>query len=660
MMNRTSAPPRGPRNSSYGTKSSGRVGGGGGITKRRGPTRVDKDGDLDMDATTGANGQRGGKGTIRGPIPTGPRGYGRGGARNSGRGGRLDIARNPQAILRGMGSQLQQANVLVTLWVKGLKGSKASSNNDQGLSSMVSFLERKATTLDSRSQKAVRVKKSHKKGDIVVISVTPEDAVTIKKLDGFVFSGSKIAIHDTEPSSEPKEESEDARSTREKIQAVLAARYDANLKLLNLSALGQDEQLKQMGMFDDSSIVSKLFPVLMVICNKLFTSRQAKKDAIVSITLSDNQLADLSNVTSLASTFPDLKNLDLSRNQFTGLDSLYLWRWKFRHLENLILAGNPIETLLPDYTTEIVRWYPELQQLNGVQVRTAAQVVADLEAIKSPFPIAGPAFRDVGQVGENFIRQFFGAYDNDRNALLTNFYDAQSKFSLSINMSAVRDRNHPMPLPPWAAYNKVNRNLVKYTHLSTRLSRQYTGIQALQPIWSNLPKTRHPEIATQPEKYLVECQTLPGLPDPSGQSAAGVDGLLITIHGEFEEDITNFEGKALRSFSRTFILGPGGLNGPPIRVISDLLALRAWGPLAQTLVQATQAVQAVPAVPTPGVPLTAEQQQAILAEKLAIETGMNLQYSAMCLTETGWDLEKAYVAFQATKANLPAEAFQTL
>lgn len=414
-----------------------------------------------------------------------------------------------------------------------------------------------------------------------------------------------------------------------------------------------------MGMFDDSSIVSKLFPVLMVICDKLFTTPQAKKDAIVSISLTDNQLADVSNVTKLATTFPDLKNLDLSRNQFKDLESLKVWRWKFRHLENLILSGNPIGTLVPDYATEIVRWYPELQQLNGIQVRTVAQVVADLEVIKSPFPIASPAFRDVGQVGENFVRQFFGAYDNDRNALLTNFYDAQSKFSLSINMSAVRDRAHSMPIPPWAAYNKYNRNLNKHTHATSRQSRQHVGIQAVQPVWSELPKTRHPEIASQPEKYLVECQTLPGLPDPSGQSAAGVDGLIVTVHGEFEEDITNFEGKALRSFSRTFILGPGGPGGPPIRVISDLLALRAWAPLAQTLAQAIQVIQApaVPVVLTSDVPLTAEQQQAVLAEKLAVETGMNLQYSALCLTETGWDLEKAYVAFQANKAALPAEAY---
>lgn len=490
---------------------------------------------------------------------------------------------------------------------------------------------------------------------MVVISVTPEDAAAIMKLDGFAFAGSTIGVQDKEPSS-GQEESEEARSTREKIQAVLATRYDPNLKLLNLSALGQDEQLKQMGMFDDSTLVSKLFPVLMVICDKLFPTKQAKKDAIVSITLADNQLANLSNVTSLASTFPDLKNLDLSRNQLSDMDSLKLWRWKFRHLENLVLTGNPIESLAPDYMSELTRWYPELQHLSGVEVRSVAQVVADLEAIKSPFPIHSPSFQDVAQVGENFIKQFFGVYDNDRNGLLVNYYDEESHFSISINMSAPRDRNHSMPIPPWAPYTKYNRNLQKYTHTTTRASRKATGIQGIQSMWGDLPKTLHPDIATRPDLYHCECQVIMGLPDPSGQNPAGVNGLLINVHGEFEENLPEFQGRAMRSFSRMFILGPGGANGPPIRVVSDLLSLRAWSPLAQTT--AVQAAPPVPAVPAPNARIITDQQKQEFAGKLAVETGMNLQYSAMCLEEMDWNLEQAYIAFQANKANLPAEAFQ--
>ncbi|KAJ4173929.1 nuclear mRNA export, poly(A)+RNA binding protein [Fusarium falciforme] len=47
----------------------------------------------------------------------------------------------------------------------------------------------------------------------------------------------------------------------------------------------------------------------------------------------------------------------------------------------------------------------------------------------------------------------------------------------------------------------------------------------------------------------MDCHPLQGLADPSGQSPGGVDGLIITVHGEFEEQDpgTNVTGK--RSFS---------------------------------------------------------------------------------------------------------------
>jgi nuclear RNA export factor len=156
MMQRSSAPPRGPRHGSSGGRGGGR---GGGIAKRRagGPTRIDKDGDLDMEAATGTNARKAGKAGAEGSIPTRPRADRRGGMKNSGRGGNLTMQRTQAAILRGMDSQ--QTNILVTLWVKGLKDSKAASNQDGGHQSLVQFLERKASSLDAKSNKTVKIKK---------------------------------------------------------------------------------------------------------------------------------------------------------------------------------------------------------------------------------------------------------------------------------------------------------------------------------------------------------------------------------------------------------------------------------------------------------------------------------------------------------------------
>ena len=494
------------------------------------------------------------------------------------------------------------------------------------------------------------------RGDSVIITASPEDIAQIQKLNNFTFAGTSLAVQSCEPASLPlsaksgekKKEgpSPGVQETKDRIQAVLARRYDPGLKLLNLSALGRDPDLVQMGMFEENKTSSKLFPALMAVCDGLFKTRQEKVDAIDSVTLADNELVDLAMVFRLAQTFPDLKNLDLSRNKFSDTKSLDSWKTKFRHLERLLLKDNPIEKLSPTYHVDVTKWFPTLRFLNDTQVRTLEEIAAATaaaEAAKSPIPITGPDFRDVAQVGENFVLQFISLYDSDRTALLTNFYDTQSIHSISVNMSAPRDPEHSTAIPPWADYTKYSRNLVKITHPGPRMSRRFRGVKDIQPVWSSLPPTRHPDLQTQADKYLIECHPLPGLSDPTGQSARGVDGLILTMHGEFEEKNDSTTEKALRSFSRTFVLGPGAPGGPPIRVISDMMVLRAWGPLASPM-----NVASPPAKINMG-NQEQQQRQEALTMQLVEKTGMTPNYAMLCLTETGWDLEKAFVAFNANK-----------
>jgi nuclear RNA export factor len=491
------------------------------------------------------------------------------------------------------------------------------------------------------------------KGDSVIITASPEDIERIQKLNGFTFAGAPLVIQACDPPPQKNAKSEgDKKSdvspstveTKERFRTILAGRYDSNLKLLNLSALAMDPGLKEMGVFDGSTTTSKIFPALMVVCDGLFKTRKEKAEAIVSVTLADNGLDSVSDVNSLAQTFPDIKNLDLSRNKFTGLKSLDPWRHKFRYLENLLLHGNPMEANLPIDKDELLDRYPNLQSINGHQVRSPGEIAAAhaaAEAAKSPIPIATPNFRDVGQVGEKFTKQYLTLYDNDRNALLANFYDHETSFSLAINMTAPRDRKNSAPIPPWAPYTQYSRNLTKVTHLPTRINRRFRGVQAIQPVWNNLPRTRHPSLQTEAYKYIIECEPLPGLPDPSGQSARGVDGLLLIIHGEYEEpNPSSPTEKALRSFTRTFALGPGRSGGQPIRVISDTLTLRAWGPLAQP----TTGPSIQQTINNPE-----QMQQEAVTRQLVERTGMTPDYAILCLTETRWDLEKAFFAFERNR-----------
>lgn len=162
MKRASVAPPRGPRGTSPSVRGVGR----GGIQKRRtgGPARVDKDGDLVMDAAAGDMQRLGrGRGEGNGP-PSKPLAGGRANGGPS-RGGSQGTHRAQQAILRGIKSD--QANILesritkvgTTLRVDGLSTSKAASNPDGGLEALLGFLERKAAAMDSKSNRLVKIKK---------------------------------------------------------------------------------------------------------------------------------------------------------------------------------------------------------------------------------------------------------------------------------------------------------------------------------------------------------------------------------------------------------------------------------------------------------------------------------------------------------------------
>lgn len=493
------------------------------------------------------------------------------------------------------------------------------------------------------------------------------------QLNGFSFAGAPLTIekYDSAMKDQPmisdiaqNGSSSSAADTKAKLTAILAKRYFQDSKLLNLSTLGSDPDLMAMGIFNTTSTESKFFPALMKVWEMNFNNSVTRKEAVESVSLMGNQLASVSVVTTLAQTFPDLKNLDLSNNAFKDAQALIAWRWKFRNLEFLDLSGNPFSAD-PSFKDTMLKWYPKLRFLNNMEVRTEEEVAAQK---KTPIPVQAPYFQDESQIGENFVKAFFAGYDSNRNDLLNGVYDNNSTFSLNVNTAAPRAQQ--TETAGWDSYIKKSRNLLKINHLPARMSRAYQGVEKIRELWNSLPATRHPDIAAHPEEWLIECHPIPGLPDPSGQSPTGVGGLLIMVHGKFEEMST---GKVeLRSFDRTFIVGPGSGAGG-IRVNSDILCLRAYGgheawtmeqPVPQPVPQGVH--PAVPAVQPPTQPVAppaapngygmpapgkteVQVQQEQLVMQMSAKTNMTLQYSEMALSGNQWNMEAAFKNFEELK-----------
>ncbi|KAK1837303.1 hypothetical protein QBC39DRAFT_6658 [Podospora conica] len=645
------APPTGPRGGT--ARRAAPRGRGGGISKTRSAPRKDRDGDVAMDAPAGGDAGRGGRGPATRGAPRGaPRGPSHGTTRAASR-----LAQNVKNYMAtdGAGSDNSKARFSHTTFkIYGVKSSLAAKNKDGGLEALISFIERKNTN----DTKRMRVVRSIEDGDCVWISVNKDDASGVLRLNGYEFAGATITV--TETTDRMPHISKEAVQTKEMLMTVLGQRYIPETKLLNLSALGADPILSSIGTFDSSAVAEKAFKALMQLAGEQYKTRD-RKEAMQSVSLASNEINDVKQVYSLAFSLPDLKRLDLSNNRIDSFAGLEKWKGQFRYLEELHLTGNPIAEQ-PNFASELLQWFPSLQLLNGQQVRTPEQAA---EALASLLPKPLPQFPSNLRDGENnvapaFLQAFYPMYDTNRDGLLSAFYDDESWFSVT----AIPDSGRNLP---WKSYMKYSRNLhVPRGKASPLAHRLFIGGSAISGLWKVLPASRHPPLDPA-AGWVVDCHVFEHLPDPTGNGLGFAAGLFINARGVYEESDPANNVFGVRTFSRTFVLGPSKPGAPhPYRVVSDQLTLHKWTP-APTPETAASTMQIVPTpvVPTPspvapvGVAVLDDATKNQLIQEVSNRTGMTLEYSRMCLdtVNANWNIDLALASFAQLKDSLPREAF---
>ncbi|RPB00823.1 hypothetical protein L873DRAFT_1765207 [Choiromyces venosus 120613-1] len=635
----------------------------GGIAKRTGGrTRVDRDGDLDMVGPSGGRGGRGRGSRIRGSrggaasrggrsgagsiIPTGP-------AAN-----RTDSGQNRGIPARGpRNGAVSVSETLVEVRITGWKESKGSAEE------AIAFLERKSR---------IKLRKTLRQGDTIIAQVAFPKIHSILEWNDAQFASSKLKLAApslgrldvTERSEAVISRANPANKatvdTIQTLEGVLANRYNPESKFLDLSRLGEDVLLKANGFFQLNSTTSKMFPALMQVAEKKFTTAQQKRDTVHSVSLGYNNLKDVRAVSSLSVTFPDLKNLSLEGNSVGDWKALDNWRHRFKNLEQLVLLGNPI-TSQPGYVEEAYRRYPKLLMLDNVPadplIRAKIQAETSANNASKPVPTGAdgrpilphkvqPSFiQDDYSVGMKFLSRFFETYDANRTALLHDFYDAESLFSLSVNTSAPRTKEQQNTRQFWDEYIPKSRNL-KRVSLRGRVERLAMGPDEISKLWAQLPATKH-DLANGDawsfDIWPVEVTT-------------GVMGMLCTVHAEFQElnEVDGPQKIVRRSFDRSFTLRPDVLG--EVKVANDMLVVRAYGGFDSWKPEAPAA-----AAPASGTAKTGEAGKKEMCERLINQTGLKMEWANMCLEETGWNLENAWKAFLEAKANgaIPPDAYTT-
>ncbi|KAG9083564.1 nuclear mRNA export, poly(A)+RNA binding protein, partial [Ceratobasidium sp. 392] len=380
-------------------------------------------------------------------------------------------------------------------------------------------------------------------------------------------------------------------------------------------------------------------------------------------------------------------------------------------IREVILMGNPVHDVevakgdLTVYRSEIIRRFPNLDMLDqesivkiGFDVTLPEIAERTAAAGKNPeWPAATSFLVDMkaGFMGPGieattveFLTKYFTLFDSARSQLVP-VYSRSATFSLSLNTSIpprARIRGYHGHLPrqkelQWKPWMDVgSRNLMRVAKLDkTTTFLRSTSVEVVKAL-EVLPKTKHDVTGTggavvetngtpvgspAAGKFVVDAFTCMGvLP---GEGDAGIV-LFVNVHGEFAEEPSG----GLRSFDRVFVLAPAPADSPAhaagwaVTILSDQLTVRgysaneAWVPgpiIVQNLPGKLDGMQSVSmgtptAQPEPTIdPILAaipEAQRALLVE-CANRTGLNAEFSKMCMEGNGWDLNKALANFEELK-----------
>lgn len=266
-------------------------------------------------------------------------------------------------------------------------------------------------------------------GDELIISVPFLQAGEVTRYDGCMYAGARLTIT---AANAPKISSEkrdnetieaatsggpktDKNRTVAILEQVLKNRYNAEMKSLDLSRLGEDPILKPMGFFNATSTTGKMFPAMMLVADRNFNNAANKRDAVRIVNLGYNNLKDVRPVTTLAATFPDLKALSLEGNLIENWRGLDNWRLKFKKMEELVLTGNPITTIA-GYRDEAAKRYPALKilDMSEVERRTTSAVVVTRgsnnpgsERSQAPLAVQPGLNLDDSGYGTQFLKEYY-------------------------------------------------------------------------------------------------------------------------------------------------------------------------------------------------------------------------------------------------------------
>lgn len=541
------------------------------------------------------------------------------------------------------------------------------------IGSLMSFLEKQANT-------DISILETKQQDNEVTLKVkTIEMGNALLRLSGQEFAGNKLIIRFKNSGSRAVK---DKIATAQKVSVIkefLLGRYRPAEKILDLSSMDSDISLSENQIRGFGNIPpNSQFPQVVF---KLVKDLDLD---VTAIDLSRNCLKTLDCVALVDKYLPNVTQFSFETNNLMTFACLTSLSKSSLKIERLIFKDNPFrdQDILKNgddinYRAKLTTLFPNLNFLDDSPCKGAMQFGVEDSTGSSqalmelPRSIIGSFFDSESTLAttSDFLTKFFTLYDSDRASLI-NFYEETALFSLIMNCDSPLSSGRKNT--QWKEYFNVERNLKKFTELSTRTSRLYIGSESIISFLTTLPITKHPIEDT--DKFCLDAWQLPSLiPSYSSVPTPGAY-IHITIHGQVLDVRTDHK----KAFDRTFILSApvansrSGLAGLPYTIISDSLVLRdkpktnAWNLVSKQSELSSSMLSTLPAQPTmTSRPLQIDLlahlplDQQNLVKELQQRTNLTVSFALQCLQEMNWNRDQAYDAFSRlhSQNQIPPEAF---
>ncbi|XP_030378948.1 nuclear RNA export factor 1 [Scaptodrosophila lebanonensis] len=461
---------------------------------------------------------------------------------------------------------------------------------------------------------------------------------------------------------------------KERMKVVMAKRYNAQTKALDLSRFHADPDLKET--------FCPLFRAnVMIVALEIVYENIPDLEAI---NLNDNCLATVHTFKGIEKRLPSLKILYLGDNKIHSLTHLLV----FRNLPivELVLRNNPFRSRYKDtqqFVSEVRRKFPKVTKLDGETL--PPQIDFDLQESTSLPPNKASYLSDSAgaEVVRQFLDQYFNIFDSNNRQPLLDAYHEQAMLSISMPSASQAGRLDKF----W----KFNRNLRRMVNdrEDQRTRNLKTGRLACVSALDEWPRTSHERRTFTVDLTIYNPQMI----------VFTVSGLFKELSASASSTIAaSMQAYELRYFMRTFVVVPQN-NGFCIRneVIFITTAtteqMREFkrsqhtpAPISSATNMPSTSLQGrlqpqsrgasilpPPQPPQPQAPATTtaamanpgtgappdEVTKMQMIQTMSAQSRMNFDWSRKCLEETNWDYSRAAFVFdQLFKENkIPPEAF---